>query len=246
MVNFVLGDFKWHNRRRQMRGKGFGDTRDLGKAGMWVQHEKRGEPIVPIVKSAHQGERRRLSHPLHAVGLVDDMAPATMNKGQGFALHRITLECQNRRNCLFLDLGREDRHTVKFEALDGAFSDFRQQPLYEQVRARSLGPRHRPDPVQPRKNRHTFSPDDNIPTLINLRDPHAMFERKARQQVLQKTGVTDLACSGNCKFGILRLRNSREHYTQKKTEIFHSKPIAGITQPIAENILRSSQLETNP
>ena len=73
-----------------------------------------------------------------------------------------------------------------------------------------------------------------------------MFERKARQQVLQKTGVTDLACSGNGKVGTLRLRNSREHYTKKKTEIFHSKPIAGITQPIAENILRSSQLETNP
>ncbi|MDC0131051.1 hypothetical protein OAI05_04185, partial [Planktomarina temperata] len=83
------------------------------------------------------------------------------------------------------------------------------------------------------------------PTLINLRDPHAVFERKARQQVLQKAGVTDLARSGNCKVGILRLRNSREHYTQKKIEIFHSKPIAGIAQLIAENILRSSQLETN-
>lgn len=228
MIEFVLGDFNRDNCGRQICGKSLRDVWDLGKAGVWVEHIEGAEPVVPILECTHQSKRRRLSYPVHAVALVDDMTSSAVQQRQCLALNRIAVKCRRGRRCRNLNLPRENRCPVGLKRIDRALSNVRPQPVCKKHGPLGIGRRDMPYFAKANKNGDAAITDHNITTLCDLRDPDPMFERKAWQKVLQKTGFADLGGRREREIRTLGLRHHGQHSTKKKTVKFHAEPFAAM------------------
>jgi len=227
MVEFVLRDFNRNNGRRQICSEWQSYVCDLSETRVWVQHVKSTEASLPIFKGAHQGKRGRLPHPIHSVAFVDDVTTPAMLQRQFLASHRVAIERHLNRNRLGSNLRGKYRDPVFPKRFNGSLANVGQQPVGKQFDARRIAGRNMPYCVQPNKNRNALRSNDHISPLFDLRDPHAVFQRKARQEILQETGLRDLRCSRERETLTLSLYRQRERQTKKKTAEFHIKLSAG-------------------
>ena len=128
-----------------------------------------------------------------------------MTQRQRFAKNGIAFKNGLNRDLFSDNLAAEWRAPFWLKPIYRPLANVGKKPFGKEHRTRAIGPRDVPHGPQTRKDRDTIRPNDDITARLYHRNACAMFQRKARQDVAQKSCVGDFRRGGQGKISVLRM-----------------------------------------